>query len=56
MQKDFICKASQNPKCTKDFRFAPKWPSGAPKCTMTLLYQKIRYNSEKSGLLWQVLF
>ena len=35
MQKDFICKASENPKCTKDFRFAPKWPSGAPKCTKT---------------------
>ena len=47
MQKDFICKASENPKCTKDFRFAPKWPSGAKKCTKTLLYQKLRYNSNK---------
>jgi hypothetical protein len=34
-------------KCTKHFNFAPKWLSGAPKCTKTLWYQKLRYNSEK---------
>ena len=56
MQKDFICKASENPKCTEDFRFAPKWPSGAPKCTKTLLYQKIRYNSEKSTCFGRCFF
>ena len=26
---------------------APKLPSGAPKCTKTLLYQNLRYNSKK---------
>ena len=40
MQKDFICKASENPKCTKDFRFAPRH-FGIKKCV--IIQKKARF-------------